>query len=358
MDTPFALAPRDRSGQYLAPEKLERIVGAAVRLAALGPKLADLAGQAQTQADVQAENASGASAAAGHLADELSTSVAQLRSASVAVGEASEEIARLADQTRVLSINAHIEASRAGSYGKAFMVVAQHVERLAVQTRLVTTKIEERVRAIEAQVARVSSAVVSEMNGGAVTVTAVHRRVEQMATIAGDQRAGSHHLHGMGDEANHLAEDLLLEVGSLRLGVHALAATRVRELLPILAALPWRAQEIDPVLGDWLTHHPSFELLYLTDGQGHQVSSNIGRSAGAITRDAGAQGRHWGERPWFTGALEQGGQPFVSDIYRSTATGQFCFTISAAVRSPAGGLMGVLGADINFQTMAQAQAGN
>ena len=61
-------------------------------------------------------------------------------------------ITKVADQTNLLSINAAIEAEKAGSYGHGFLVVAREIRRLADQTAVATLDIERLVEQMQTAV--------------------------------------------------------------------------------------------------------------------------------------------------------------------------------------------------------------
>jgi len=62
-------------------------------------------------------------------------------------------IAKVAEQTNLLSVNATIEAEKAGESGRGFRIVAQEIRRLADQTAMATKDIERMVRDMQAAVA-------------------------------------------------------------------------------------------------------------------------------------------------------------------------------------------------------------
>ena len=69
-------------------------------------------------------------------------------------------ITKVADQTNLLSLNAAIEAEKAGEYGRGFNVVAREIRRLADQTAVATLDIDQMVQGMQSAV----SAGVMEMD--------------------------------------------------------------------------------------------------------------------------------------------------------------------------------------------------
>ncbi|MEY3252669.1 MAG: hypothetical protein RL227_1642 [Pseudomonadota bacterium] len=77
--------------------------------------------------------------------DQVLGSVSQLSGASQGLRDMAEDVAKLARQTNLLSLNAAIEAARAGPSGRGFAVVATEVRRLSAESGETGRRIGERV---------------------------------------------------------------------------------------------------------------------------------------------------------------------------------------------------------------------
>lgn len=337
--------------------RLEEIAQTAVRLAALGPQLAALARTLEEQAQGQAGQADRAVSTMQQLTAAVTTATSELRSAAAQTGTALGTVARIADQTKILSLNASIEAVRAGANGRAFAVVAEEVKRLADDAGTTTRLIETRVEEMHASIERVGTVVGDhEAAGGeaGASIAGAEREVLGMSRSAGAQLDSARQVHGLGDQVNSLTEMLLTEVGTFRFAAHRRAEEVVLAVAQeLMAGSPDRAS-IERLLGRWLCEQAPFELVYCTDAAGRQFIDNLGRRDGAVVHDASGRGRDWSDRPWFR-AGAQAETVTSTNLYRSSATGDYCFTVVAPLRDADGGLRGVLAADVNFRRLLVAE---
>lgn len=85
-------------------------------------------------------------------ADLVNAKLAILNEKASNINQVVVTIVKVADQTNLLSLNAAIEAEKAGEYGRGFAVVATEVRRLADQTAVATYDIEQMVREIQSAV--------------------------------------------------------------------------------------------------------------------------------------------------------------------------------------------------------------
>ncbi|HEY9642675.1 MAG TPA: GAF domain-containing protein [Coleofasciculaceae cyanobacterium] len=103
------------------------------------------------------------------------------------LSESSQKISKVVNlignfttQTQLLALNASIEATRAGEYGRGFIVVADEVRSLARQSADAATEIEEFVQEIQSNTAEVSIAMelgIQQVASGTTVVTEARRNL-------------------------------------------------------------------------------------------------------------------------------------------------------------------------------------
>ncbi len=82
----------------------------------------------------------------------VSSQLSVINDQAIKISSVITTINKISDQTNLLSLNAAIEAEKAGEYGKGFSVVARETNRLADQTVSATQDIERMVREMQASV--------------------------------------------------------------------------------------------------------------------------------------------------------------------------------------------------------------
>ncbi|MFM7550442.1 MAG: methyl-accepting chemotaxis protein [Cyanobacteriota bacterium] len=128
-------------------EGVNTVSGQTAQVAAGGRRALDELNQAMQQLQ-QATNS-------------ISNRLGSIRDKASDISSVVTTITKIADQTNLLSINAAIEAEKAGDQGLGFLVLAREIRRLADQTAVATLDIEQMVRHMQSAV----SAGVMEMDG-------------------------------------------------------------------------------------------------------------------------------------------------------------------------------------------------
>ncbi len=133
-----------------------QIMSTVTEISATGKELLNTMDEVKKVAENTAE-----SAAEGHIAlvsmettmeqmqqatNSISSKLAVLSEKADNINTVVTTINRVADQTNLLSLNAAIEAEKAGEYGRGFSVVATEIRRLADQTAVATWDIEQMVK--------------------------------------------------------------------------------------------------------------------------------------------------------------------------------------------------------------------
>lgn len=122
----------------------------AIQLAAATDEFATSANEILRQVREAGDLAEGAT----HATSDASTSVDRLKASSAEIGKVTHLIAAIARRTNLLSLNAKIEAWRAGEAGQAFAVVAQEVKELSARTEAATKEISEKIEMLQRDAAQ------------------------------------------------------------------------------------------------------------------------------------------------------------------------------------------------------------
>lgn len=234
-----------------------QIASAVKEISATGQELQSTTNELQSRADQASQLADAGRSSLNNMQDSMQRLAEATGSISAKLGVVREKasginsvvttITKVADQTNLLSINAAIEAEKAGEAGRGFLVVAREIRRLADQTAVATLDIEQMVRQMQAAV----SAGVMEMDKfredvrGGITQTSdisgqmgqildqVHSLTQQFHGVReavsqqsigarqideamGQLVTGVRHVAGAASDFNQAASNLRESVGSLQ----------------------------------------------------------------------------------------------------------------------------------------------
>ncbi|HTP50516.1 MAG TPA: sugar diacid recognition domain-containing protein [Anaeromyxobacteraceae bacterium] len=94
-------------------------------------------------------------------------------------------VQEIAQQSRILSINGAIQATRAGDYGKPFAVVARDVTKLADQTGATAKDIEKRLAGVRAAIGQVREAASIASSAGKAQAASLQEMRELVSSLQG-----------------------------------------------------------------------------------------------------------------------------------------------------------------------------
>jgi len=119
--------------------------------------------------------------------DVVFETITRLSERALAAGDVIAAVNDLAEQSNLLSVNASIEAAKAGEYGKGFTVVAQEVKSLAEQSKQAVAQ----VRTILSEIQKASETAVRSAEQGRASVEAGRKQSAQAGEVIKDLAEGA-----------------------------------------------------------------------------------------------------------------------------------------------------------------------
>ncbi|GEM_PF-1545285 len=314
--------------------------------------------------------------------------IQSLKDQSDSIGSIIDVINGISDETNILSLNARIEAARSRTDGKGFKVIAEEVGNLARQSKEATLDIRDRltllgdkigqtvdavdmvdknVLACEAQINSANSALntvcsqfaglsenLSEINDAAgrqaEDVRQVSSNILEIESALTAQVRDVDTIFNIAGQVNSACDQMILNTGVFHLSGHSRAGQTAEKMACDPNILSCERNRVESALTGYLDRNAFIELAYVTNNRGRQICSNIYSPALKDRGDlASGHDADWSEKEWYKKPKETG-KTFISNVYRSSATQFFCFTVAVPLEGK-NGFSGVLGIDINFKDM-------
>ncbi|MFA6504687.1 MAG: methyl-accepting chemotaxis protein [Treponemataceae bacterium] len=324
----------------------------------------------------------------GFLKD-LAETINEIVKTVAAIKETSEDLA-------VISINTAIEAARAGDKGRGFAVIAREVRKLADRSGELSDLIGKSVTEAGTKLGGVRKAVGSAEASSRSAAEASQSFTNDFSTIvesalrakelvAGFRAVARERLDGerntevqvlgisaearavidKGNEVSSLAaalrsstERTLSSIAGERSGRHEKALAEAEKLARSLVYIDLQSREsVDAALSAAFSRSDAFELLYVMDASGKQVSSNVINPSCVGKISTNGFGVDRSAKEYFREPARNRAS-YHSPAYLSSASGLLCITASVPLTDSTGMLRGVLAADVDAGGLSSTSCAN
>lgn len=218
-------------------EQIEMVGEKTDKIKALTREAREIAEQGRSIVGQLSERAEDTREITGKIIDDITT----LAVKSQAVGEIILSINEIAEQTNLLSLNASIEAARAGSEGRGFLVVADEIRKLAAksheaaaQISNIINEIDLRTRKTVATAHTAKEAVNSQKSALTNTIEVfydINRKVEHLDSNLLDILSGISVIRASKEEALAAVEGIATAARQSAAATEELGATAVNQML-------------------------------------------------------------------------------------------------------------------------------
>ncbi len=300
------------------------------------------------------------------------------------IGSIIEFINDISDESNLLSLNARIEASRSAAQGKGFVVIAEEMGQLARQTKDATIDINSKLSILQQKVNDTVAAVdlvannvdtgetvinssntslaevyekfsifsenIRKINTSTTNqnqdVKSVTNEIISIEASLKSQSAESKTLFKIAKNINEICDQIIVDTGIFHLSNHKKAQSLAEKLsaLPEIQSNDRDKQE--KIMKKAIQENPFIELVYLTNEKGIQTTGNIYSQKAYKEGNSKGINENWSHKDWFS-VPKSNGKPYISKVYRSSATENFCFTVSVPIYDISKDFKGILGIDVN-----------